>query len=587
MRSFIVQAVPSHAMEDITRHLRFLYGAERASTTLSRIDALFQDHLGAYPGPPSHAGALNHQDALLISYGNMVQAQGEPPLRTLYRFLSQHTSDALQAVHILPFFPYSSDQGFSVIDYRQVNPDLGDWEHVEAIAAEFRLMADMVINHVSAQSEWFQGFLAAQHPYNDYFITEDPASDLSEVVRPRDKPLLTRVETAEGEKHVWTTFSADQIDLNFQNPQVLLEFIDILLHYIRHGAQLIRLDAIAFLWKIPGTSSIHLPETHVIVKILRSVLEAVAPWVSIITETNVPHEENISYFGSGTDEAHMVYNFALPPLVLHTLLSGDASPLTAWAADLQPPSDQTTFFNFLASHDGIGLRPVEGLLTEEEIDALVRTAQAHGGLISYRTTTGGGKSPYEMNITYTDALATPEEWEDPESLAVDRFICSQAIMLSLAGLPAIYFHSLVGSRNDREGVKASGEARAINRERLGYAELFAELKQPGSRRARVFNSYRHLLLTRRTLPAFNPYGPQQVLDLGPSVVALARFALQGEQRVLCLHEITGEPISLSLPLVDRMAVTGVDRLSGERIAGDRITMGPYQTRWIELTGERT
>jgi sucrose phosphorylase len=512
----------------------------------------------------------------------MIQREDEPPLETLYRFLRDHTPDALRGVHILPFFPYSSDEGFSVIDYRRVNSDLGNWEHVETIAGEFRLMADVVINHVSSQSMWFQGFLAGRQPYSDYFITEDPDTDLSQVIRPRDLPLLTPVETTEGEVHVWTTFSADQIDLNFETPQVLLEFIDILLHYIRHGAQLIRLDAIAFLWKVPGTSSIHLPQTHAVVKLLRSILEAVAPWVLIITETNVPHAENISYFGSGADEAHMVYNFALPPLVLHTLLSGDSSHLTAWGAELKPPSEQSAFFNFLASHDGIGLRPVEGLLTDEEIDALVETAKAHGGLISYRTTGAGGKSPYEMNITYTDALASPEEWEAPESLAVDRYICSQAIMLSLAGLPAIYFHSLVGSRNDRQGVEETGEARAINRARLDYAELMAELDDPNSLRSRIFNTYRHLLLTRRGLPAFNPHGAQRVLEVSRSVFALRRSSPKDDQHLLCLHEISGDAHSISIPSIEGMEVKGVDRISGDLIAGERIVLDPYQTRWIEL-----
>lgn len=585
MQSVIEQDIPADSRQEIAGHLRFLYGVEQASATLSQIDGLLKAHLASYPGPPAHAGPLDERDVLLITYGDMIQRENDPPLRTLYRFLTSHTLDAIRAVHILPFFPYSSDEGFSVIDYKRVNPDLGDWEHVEAIAAKFRLMADMVINHVSAESKWFQGFLAARQPYKAYFITEDPEADLSQVVRPRNLPLLTPVETAEGQKHVWTTFSADQIDLNFQNPQVLLEFIAILLHYVRHGAQLIRLDAIAFLWKVPGTSSIHLPQTHAIVKLLRSVLEAVAPWVLIITETNVPHAENISYFGSGTDEAHMVYNFALPPLVLHTLLARDASRLTAWGADLQPPSDQTAFFNFLASHDGIGLRPVEGILKEEELNAVVETAQARGGLISYRATEGGGKSPYEMNITYTDALASPEEWGDPDSLAVDRFICSQAIMLSLAGLPAIYFHSLVGSRNDRQAVEETGEARAINRARLKYPQLVSDLRDSNSRRARIFKAYRQLLLTRRGFPAFNPYAPQQVLDVDPTIFALRRSSRQGDQRMLCLHEVSGDTNSLTLPDLEGIQVRGVDRISGDPIDGERITLAPYQTRWIELMGE--
>jgi glycosidase len=572
-------------MDQIHAHLSFLYGDDRARAALQRMRGLFRRHLDQWSASPCHAAPLNEADSVLITYGDQVRAADEMPLQTLQRFLQDYLSDAISAVHILPFFPYSSDEGFSVIDYRRVNPAIGNWEHVEAIADDFRLMVDAVINHISSQSAWFQGFLQGESPYDEYFIPLDPDADLSHVVRPRVRPLLTPVETSGGKQHVWTTFSPDQIDLNFQNPEVLLQIIDILLSYIRHGAQIIRLDAIAFLWKVPGTSSIHLPQTHVIVKLLRAVMDAISPWVMLITETNVPHEENISYFGSGEDEAHLVYNFALPPLVLHTMLTGNASRLSSWASNLSTPSKGTAFFNFLASHDGIGLRPVEGLLRDEEIENLVHTAKARGGRISYRALSGCDRSPYEINITYADALAPPEEWHDPASPTVDRYICSQAILLSLRGLPAIYFHSLVGSRNDQRGVEETGEARAINRERLLYPKLASELAHPASNRARIFSAYRHLLITRRGLPAFNPHGEQQILDLLPNVFAVIRSSPDGAQQVLCLHEIAGQQTSLPTPRIEGQQVAGMDRLSGERISQDTIAMAAYQNRWIELDRE--
>lgn len=576
------QPIPAGVVEQIDAHLTFLYGHGKAAIALAEMLSLFREHLDRYHGPPPDVTPLNEQDVVLIAYGDQVRKENEMPLQTLGRFLREYLQEAIQAVHILPFFPYSSDEGFSVIDYRHVNPALGDWGHVETIGADFKLMFDAVINHVSAESAWFQNFLLGQSPYDRYFICADPDDDLSTIVRPRDRPLLTPVDTPNGEQYVWTTFSPDQIDLNFQNPDVLLEVIDILLTYIRHGAQFIRLDAIAFLWKVPGTTGIHLPQTHTIVKLLRVILEALAPWVMLITETNVPHAENISYFGSGKDEAHLIYNFALPPLVLHTLLTGDASRLTGWASRLATPSPGTAFFNFLASHDGIGLRPVEGLLSEGEIEALANTAQARGGRISYRGLPDGGRSPYEINITYADALAGPEEWEDPASHAVERFICSQAIMLSLRGLPGIYFHSMVGSRNDLDAVEETGEARAINRERLDYAELSSELAHPASNRARIFNGYRWLLNIRRGLRTFDPHGEQQIFDLLPSVFALMRFSPDGTQRVLCLHEIAGQRTTVPMGSIGLELGGGIDRLSGERLPEDNIPLAPYQNRWVEM-----
>ncbi len=566
----------AHSRQALRGHLDFLYGPAKAAEILPRLEQLIADHQSADPQATVTAWPLDERDVILITYADMLRKPDEAPLRTLEGFLKAHLAPLISGVHLLPFFPYSSDDGFSVIDYRSVNPAVGTWRDVQRIAHSYRLMVDAVVNHISVQSDWFQGFLDGRAPYTNYFVTTDPSADLETVVRPRDRPLLTAFDTPSGVQHVWTTFSEDQVDLNFANPEVLLEILDVLLEYVRRGAQLIRLDAIAFIWKEPGTPSIHLPQTHRIVKLMRTVLERTAPGVLILTETNVPHAENLSYFGDGTDEAHLVYQFALPPLVLHTLTTGDADRLSAWAASLATPSRQTAFFNFLASHDGIGLRPVQDLLSETEIEALVQRTEAHGGAVSHRRVQAGGRRPYELNITYFDALTAPDEMARDAGRAIDRFLVSQAILLSLAGVPGVYFHSLFGSRNDQEGYQRSGQPRAINRQKLAVADLTAELADLHSIRARVFAGMQRLLTARRSAPAFHPQAPQQVMDLGRNVFAIERVPLSNEgPKIVCLHEVHGASARI------RLRGRGRDLLSGAMLDLAECSLAPYQVRWIE------
>jgi glycosidase len=568
----------------IKTHLSQLYSDEQCTTVFTRLENILEEHLRIAGEKPPPANPLSERDAILITYGDMVSQTGKKPLITLFKLLSNQLKGIVSGVHILPFFPYSSDDGFSVTDYRSVDSDLGDWPEITKIADSFRLMIDAVINHVSTQSDWFQKFLSGESVYRDYFIRLDPNTNLDDVVRPRDLPLLTPVKTSQGEQYVWTTFSADQIDLNFSNPDVLLEILDLLLFYVRQGAQIIRLDAIAFLWKQAGTSCIHLPQTHHVVKLIHSVLDAVAPWVYVITETNVPHTDNISYFGDGSDEAHMVYQFALPPLVLHTLLSGDASRLSDWAAGIRLPSKQVTFFNFLASHDGIGLRPVQGILAADEIEALIQQTKANGGGISYRQVNENEHQPYELNINYYDALIEQTANQPGSDRQVARFMVSQAIMLSLIGVPGIYFHSMFGSRNHLQGVEKTGKLRSINREKLKLAQLEDQLADHTSIRARVFHEYERLLHVRRRFPAFHPHGKQRVLEVDPSIFALIRSAPNSQSIMLCLHEVSGEPFCATINLPEYALPQAEDVLSGDIISLDNCPLDPYQVRWINLDG---
>jgi sucrose phosphorylase len=571
-------------------HLSFLYGQEQAVDLTQRLLAILEQFRHENPEitKRSEAERVSERDSILIAYGDMVQEAGKAHLQTLAEFLEQNLADTISSVHLLPFFPYSSDDGFSVIDYLQVNPDLGSWGDVARIGKDFRLMFDAVINHVSAKSEWFQKFLLDDPAYTDHFIVIEPNTDLSMVFRPRSSPLLTPFQTPGGEKLVWTTFSTDQIDLNYRHPELLFEVIRILLYYVAKGADFLRLDAVTFLWKEINTTSANLPQTHRIIQLIRSVLDAVAPHVTIITETNIPHKDNIAYFGDGTNEAQMVYNFALPFLTAHAFHSGSAETLSNWAITLDLPSDQTTFFNFLAGHDGIGIQPVRNILSQTEINQILDHALEHGGNISHKSDPDGSLSPYEININYFDMLSNSDEKDADLTLQTRRYITSHAIMFALRGVPGIYFHSLFGSRNWSAGVEQTGRYRTINREKLLRAELEADLSDQDSLRHQIFRRLSELLTKRAASSAFHPAGGQRVIRCHQGIFALTRSSVDGSNRVLCLHNVSDESLDLSVDLrASSMAPenTLVDLLTGEIsvFEGNRIELSlePYQFRWLQ------
>jgi sucrose phosphorylase len=573
--------------------LAFLYGESEADGLSDAVLAKVETFRHQYPhlaDSGSSPGQLDERDVVLITYGDQFREPERPPLRVLGAFLEEYLADVVSGVHILPFFPYSSDDGFSVIDYTQVDPALGTWQDIAALGEHRRLAFDLVVNHVSAESEWFRKFLAGEQPYTGYFPVLDPETDLSAVVRPRATPVLTPFQTADGVQHVWTTFSADQIDLEYGNPHVMLEMIDVLLFYVAHGAQIIRLDAIAYLWKIPGTSCIHLPQTHAVVKLFRAILDLAAPAVLLLTETNVPHQENISYFGAylpdrqRTDEAQMVYQFSLAPLILHTFLAGDSTRLAAWAQGLPKLPVGTTFFNFTASHDGIGVRPAEGLLAPAEIQRLVEATLAHGGRVSYKANPDGSQSAYELNVTWYDALNDPAQ--PAPIMDVARFLASQAIMLALAGVPGIYVHSLFGSRDCQRCLQETGRARSLNRAKFALPELQEELCDPASLKSQVIAGYRHLLEVRKRQPALHPGAGQRVLALGSHVFAVLRTAADG-RNLLCVTNVRPESTRVQIGLSEHGLAPGmnwVDVLSGDVFGtgGDVLagSLGPYQVRWL-------
>jgi glycosidase len=577
--------------KELIEHLKFIYGEKVATQMLPHLLDRLQTFKGQHPELSEVVLAgerVTEKDVILITYGDMVQSEDQVPLQTLGRFLSEYGRTLISTVHILPFYPYSSDDGFAVIDYLMVDPELGDWQDVNGLDQNFRLMFDAVINHISAESEWFQGYLRADAQYQDYFFEVPPNFDTTQVFRPRALPLITTFQTASGEKWIWTTFSNDQIDLNFRSPDLLVEVIEVLLQYVARGAEFIRLDAIAFIWKESGTRCIHLPETHRLIQLMRTLLDAVAPRVSIITETNVPHAENIAYFGDGYNEAQMVYNFSLPPLTLHAFHTGNAQVLSNWAKTLTQPSDKTTFFNFLASHDGIGLMPARGYLSETEIMSLAQRVEATGGYVSYKNNPDGSQTAYELNINYLDALVKPGVADESIQQITARFLASQSIMLALRGVPGIYFHSLFGSRGWPEGVQQTGRYRTINREKLQSEVLERELRNPSTLRSQIYNGFKIMLQARNANPAFHPQGQQQVLQVHASIFGLLRKALDDTIQVLCLTNVSSRKIQVSIDLTS-LAFTGApnltDLLSQQTYQTTdnqlELNIDPYQVLWLE------
>lgn len=551
----------------IIEKLQLLYGSQ-SEHVYQEVEKIIQHYSTK---STSEKPWVTEDDVMLITYGDSIKESGKAPLQTLREFLVEYAKDTLSSVHILPFYPYTSDDGFSVVDYREIDPELGKWSDVNDLAENFDLMFDAVINHISKSSQWFQGYLNGEKKYQNYFIEADPSLDYSKVTRPRALPLLTPFETSGGVKHVWTTFSDDQIDINFENPQVLLEILDILNMYATNGARFLRLDAIGFMWKKLGTTCMHLEETHALIKLIREVLEISAPGTILITETNVPHKDNISYFGNGYDEAQMVYQFPLPPLTLFSFHTGNARKLSEWAASLEPTTEATSFFNFLSSHDGIGMRPTEGILTEEEKQFMVDKTLEHGGRVSYKDNGDGTKSPYELNINYLDALTHPEESDD---LRTKKFMAAHTILLSVIGVPGIYIHSLLGSRNYYKGVEESGINRRINREKLEMNELVAELEGE-TLRANVFGQFSERIKLRRKQNAFSPNAAQEVFFLDDRVFSIIRENKETGEKIIVLVNVSAKQVELTAT-----GIEGKDLITDATVGTD-ISLQPYQAMWIK------
>lgn len=559
--------------EVANEYLSIIYKDEKKKEAAYKGISALIDKYKSEQQPPQNL--FTERDAVLISYGDSLKRGTENPLAVLKEFADEKLAGMISAVHILPFFPYSSDDGFSVMDYYQVNPELGDWTNVEKLNENFELMFDLVLNHISSKSEWFEKYLAGEEGFENLAIETDPNADISGVTRPRALPLLHEYTKADGSKvHLWTTFSRDQIDLNFDDVKTFLRMMEVLLYYFSKGAKIIRLDAIAYLWKELGSSCIHLPQTHAVVKLMRLLADECFPGSIILTETNVPHKENVSYFGDGEDEAQMVYNFSLPPLIAYSFLKENALVMSEWAASLETPGPDTTFFNFTASHDGVGVRPLEGIVPAEEVEELAELCRKNGGRVSYKNNSDGSKSPYELNITYVDFFARGDKGSE---MHAKRFLASQAIAMVLPGVPAFYIHSILGSHNYEEGVEKSGAPRSINREKLDYSKVKEELETGGSFRNMIYSGLQEMLKVRRSLDGFAPDAGFKVLDISEQIFAVSRFT--DDEILYCFTNVTSKPVEVD------MRTIGVTCLNPRVVLGEHSTecilsLEPYETLWI-------
>ena len=559
---------------EVMSYLIQLYGTEQGQRMHQDLREMASQAAGAVAKQQKPVLASATAEAILICYGDGVQRSGTMPLQALAQFAQSHLDGVVSGIHILPFFPSSSDDGFAVVDYEKVRTDLGDWPDVQDLARDFDLMVDLVINHCSREHIWFTDYITNAAPGKDYFHEQTPDPGLSQVLRPRNSPLLTEVHTREGVKRVWTTFSEDQVDLNFANPDVLMEFARILFFYARNGARYIRLDAIAYLWKRIGTTCMSLPETHMVVRILRGLIDVQGMPLTLITETNVPHEENVSYFGEG-NEAHWVYQFSLAPLLLYSYLLGDARALVAWTEGLTPAPSGCSYFNFIASHDGVGLRPLEGLLEDSEIEQLIDVVHQRGGFASMRSTPSGEERVYELNIALFSAFGgNPDD--------IDAYVAAHQLLIAYQGVPGLYLNALLGSMNDVKQMEITGRTRSINRGSWSAEELAERLADPESLNARIFDRLSQSLKIRADQRAFAPTARQRFVEGGKDHLMFLRS--DEKQRLLIVASFSVEPQKIDWPSGLAMSsAMAKDLLTNVPHAVDQpLSLAPHQVLWLEL-----
>ena len=521
----------------------------------------------------------SEKDFLLITYADSIKKNNQKNLITLNSFLKKYCKE-FSYIHILPFFPFSSDDGFAVEDYKKIKIEHGSWKDLKKITKTFDIMVDLVINHCSSNNKLFKNFLEDKNPGKDFFINSEKKFPKSnKIVRPRSSDLSKKVLVDGKNNYVWCTFGHDQVDFDFRNPNVLLYFFEIIKFYLDQDIKALRLDAVAFLWKELGTRCINLPQTHNIIRLIRLIIDRFYNKTLIITETNIPSHENLTYFGNN-NEAHCIYNFSLAPLLIHAVVSGNSFYLKKWSRGMPPAQENNSYLNFLSTHDGIGMRPVEGILPENEIQKYFNFFKKQGGLFSYRTN-AGKKSVYEVNITLLEAFK--ECYNGKDKFVLERFILAHTILFSMEGIPAIYIQNYLGSKNDNAKVKKTNSFRSINRRNWNFDSLVKIFKNKSNINSKILHSLNRLMVLRKKQIAFHPNATQFTLQLGDIFFGIWRQSIDRSQSIFCISNLTNVKQKISLLDINLISTNNwFDILSNKKIKniGDELLFKPYQTFWI-------
>ena len=519
---------------------------------------------------------INESTSLVICYGNSVTDGNKKSLKVFNKFYKKYLKNNFDSVHFLPFYPSSSDSGFAVKDHYKIEPRLGSWKDVKIISKNCNVMADLVINHSSARGLWFSNFLKNKSPGKDYFFTVDKNFNSKKVIRPREHKLLKKIKLSNETKYLWRTFSPDQIDLNFKNPKVLIRFIKIIFNLINNGVRIFRLDAIAYLWKENGNTCINHTNTHNIIKFIRLVCNLLKTECIIITETNLPEKENLSYFGNN-DEANWIYNFSLAPILVYSLLFEDSNKITKWSKNFPIAKLNNNYLNFIASHDGIGMRPIEGILSTNTQKKFLSRLKKNGGEFSYRKVQGVKKKVYEANITLFNAFKC-SDFDKSGIFGFERYMAAHTIMISFDGIPAIYFNSMFGNSNDNSKYIISGNKRDLNRYRWNKDKIEDHLKDQNSKQNKYYKNMSNILAIRSKQKAFHPNAIRKTLKLGANFFGIKRVSTDNKQSIYCITNMTSKlqllKVNKNIFYKRNLFNSKLTKKSG------KIQFEPFQTVWL-------
>ncbi len=519
---------------------------------------------------------ISEKTSLVICYGDNINSNQKSSIQVFQNFFKKNLNKYFNAIHFLPFYPSSSDSGFAVKDHYKIEKRIGNWSDIKKISKSNQVMADIVINHASARGLWFKNFLKKKRPGKDYFLTVNSKFNTSKVVRPRDHKLLKKIDIFKKSDYLWRTFSADQIDLDFSNPSVLLRFIKIMIHLVNNGVTIFRLDAIAYLWKKNGTNCINLNQTHEIVKLFRLITNLLNVETIIITETNLPEKENLSYFGKN-DEANWIYNFTLPPLLIHAFLFENSSYLNKWSKNLPNAKFQNSYLNFIASHDGIGMRPTEGILNKRSLNNFLKRLKKNGSKFSYRKVQNKSRKVYEANITVFDALKK-SDFDPNGKFFLERYVAAHAIMISFEGIPAIYFNSLFGKANDEAKYVITGNNRDVNRYKWNHKNITKKLSEKASKQSIFYQSLGKLLEIKRKQKAFHPNAKRLDINLGSKLFCFKRISLDKKQSII---SITNCSSVNQYPKLDKKYCKWKNIINPQiNSLNKSLKLKPFETMWL-------